>query len=104
MVNLSSNYHGILLVWFMFIMMIGLFTVDPSITGFSVKEVKEYSQFDVEVYGNEYRTCADGSLYGECSSLIQPKFCLYGKLVDYCELCGCDAGKVCQNRECVGVE
>ena len=43
--------------------------------------------------------CSDGSLYGECA-VIKPKYCQNGKLVDNCELCGCDEG-TCSNGKCL---
>ncbi len=106
MANPNANYYGILLLLLMFVTIIGLFTGEPTATGFAVKEVQQEgdSFFDVKIIENDPRTCADGSLNGECSSLIKPKFCLYGTLVDYCELCGCDEGEVCKNRECVKAE
>ncbi len=110
MVNQSANYYGILLITLMAITILGLFTEKPSATGFAVKEVSqeensEISQegdsfFDVEIIENDPRTCVDNSLNGECSAM-KPNFCLYGTLVDYCELCGCDAGEICKNRKCV---
>ena len=100
MANENANYYGVLLLILMFVTVVGLLTVEPETTGFAVKETQtDYSIFDVGT--NEQGTCADGSLYGECSSLIKPKFCLNGRLADYCELCGCDSGKVCSTRECV---
>ena len=100
MANENANYYGMLLLILLVVTLVGLYTAEPSTTGFAVKETQpDYSVFDVEA--NEQGTCADGSLYGECSSLIKPKFCLNGRLADYCELCGCDSGKVCSNRECV---
>lgn len=100
MVNQTANYYGALLLVLVAVVWVGIFTSEPSITGFVVKET-EFSEFDVEINTNEQRKCADGSFYQECSSLIKPKFCLNGKLTDYCELCGCDAGELCSNRKCV---
>ena len=103
MANQSADYYGILLLLLLLVVIAGLLTGKPSTTGFAVKETQtDYSIFDVGT--NEQGTCADGSLYGECSSLIKPKFCLNGNLVDYCELCGCDSGEVCKNRECIKAE
>jgi|TARA_Y100000310_G_scaffold338453_1_gene428135 hypothetical protein len=104
MANPNANYYGILLLVLAFVTVIGLFTGEPTITGLAVQEVQTDSFFDVKIIENDPRTCADGSLNGECSSIIKPKFCLYGTLVDYCELCGCDAGEECVHRECVKVE
>ena len=106
MVEQNANYYGILLILLMFVTVIGLLTTKPAITGYVVEEIKQEgdSFFDVKIIENDPRTCADGSLNGECSSIIKPKYCLYGKLVDYCELCGCDAEEVCENRECVKAE
>ena len=103
MANVSGNFYGALLILMMFVTFVGLYTTEPSATGFAVRETV-FSEFDVELYDNEQHLCADGSYYQECSSLLKGKFCHLGKLVDYCELCGCDAGEVCQNRECVRVE
>ena len=102
----NANYYGVLLLLLASVTIIGLVTTEPAITGFVIEEIKQEgdSFFDVEIIENDQRTCADGSLNGECSSLIKPKFCLYGTLVDYCELCGCDRGEVCENRDCVRVE
>lgn len=106
MVEQNANYFGALLLLLMFVTVLGLFTAEPAITGYVVQETKQEgdSFFDVKIIENDPRTCADGSLNGECSSLIKPKYCLYGTLADYCELCGCDRGEVCQNRECVRAE
>ena len=102
MIKENSNFYGVLLLLLMFVIFIGIFTSKPQTTGFVVREAKEVNSFfDVETFENDPRVCADGSLNGECSTLIKPNFCVYGKLVEYCELCGCDAGEVCQNRECV---
>ena len=45
--------------------------------------------------------CVDGSLIGECSTILNGKFCEEGSLIDFCELCGCDDGSTCQNNKCV---
>jgi hypothetical protein len=102
----NADFYGMLLVLLMFVTIAGLLTTKPSITGYAVKEAQQEgdSFFDVQVIKDDPRTCADGSLNGECSSIIKPKYCLYGTLVDYCELCGCDTGEVCENRECVKAE
>lgn len=101
----SANFFGRILIVLLLTTIFALGTQQKSPTGFAVKEVDvQNSFFDVRTFENDPRVCADGSLNGECSSLIKPKFCVYGALVDYCELCGCDAGEVCQNRECVKVE
>ena len=111
MVSQNANYYGILLLLLAFVTIIGLFTSEPKTTGLVVEEVKLVQEekqpdsfFDVKIIENDPRTCIDGSLNGECSSLIKPKYCLYGTLVDYCELCGCDKEEVCKNRKCVEVE
>ncbi len=111
MVNESANYYGILLITLMAITILGLFTEKPSATGFVVQEANqegnsEISQegdsfFDVEIIENDPRICVDNSRNGECSSIMKPNFCLYGTLVDYCELCGCEHGEICKNRKCV---
>ena len=43
--------------------------------------------------------CSDGSTYGQCS-LEKPKYCQEGKIVDNCELCGCNVGEVCSESAC----
>lgn len=101
MANQSADYYGILLLLLLLVVIAGLLTGKPSTTGFAVKETQDNSFFDVNIIENDPRTCADGSLNGECSTSIKPKFCVYGDLFDYCELCGCDAGEVCSDRECV---
>ncbi|MBI2651737.1 hypothetical protein HYX01_04660 [Candidatus Woesearchaeota archaeon] len=103
MANKSGNFYGVMLIVLMVITLIGLFTAKPSTTGFTVKENYEYSYsaFDVPIHEDEQGTCLDGSLYGECSTLIKPKFCVNGDLVDYCALCGCDEGNICSNNKCV---
>ena len=106
MANQSAEFYGILLLFIMTITVMGIFSDAPPATGYVVREVvveDTNSFFDVETFENDPRTCADGSLNGECSTLIKPNFCLYGKLVEYCELCGCDAGEVCSNHECLKV-
>ncbi|MDP6139176.1 MAG: hypothetical protein QGI89_03690 [Candidatus Woesearchaeota archaeon] len=100
MLKIDSNYYGRILIVLLVTTLAALQFSEPSITGFAVKET-QFSEFDVELYGNEQHVCADGSFYQECSSLIKGKFCHLGKLVDYCDLCGCDPGEVCENRECV---
>ena len=100
MVNQTANYYGALLLVLIAAVWVGIFTSEPSITGFAVKEI-EFSEFDVKLYGDEQQVCADGSFYQECSSLIKGKFCHLGKLTDYCELCGCDDDEICSNRKCV---
>lgn len=108
MVNQSANFYGVLILLLGGVILVGLFTSgQQSATGFVVKDTVDAEKqaadsfFDVEVIENDPRTCADGSLNGECSSLIKPKFCLYGTLEDYCELCGCDNGEICSQRKCV---
>lgn len=103
MVNKSGNFYGALLLLLMLVIFIALYATGPSATGFAVKEQSIFSEFAAELYDNEQHLCADGSYYQECSSLIKGKFCHLGKLTDYCELCGCDAGEACQNRKCVKV-
>ena len=102
MVNQTSHFYGVLLLFILTIAIMGVFSDGPSATGFVVREVEDTNYFfDVETFENDPRVCADGSLNGECSSILKPNFCVYGTLVEYCELCGCDAGEVCSNRECV---
>ena len=45
--------------------------------------------------------CADGSFYGECSTLIQGSFCDSGNIIKKCSLCGCGSGEVCEKDKCV---
>ena len=101
MANVSGNFYGVLLLVLMVVTLIGLSTAKPSTTGFAVKDVSDFSEFAVEIFDSEQQVCADGSFFQECSTLIKGKFCHLGKLTDYCELCGCEAGEVCSNRECV---
>lgn len=103
MLKTGADFYGRILIVVFVVTLAGLYTTKPSVTGFAVKETGfDFSAFDVEVADEDKGlTCADGSLYQECSSLIKGKFCLYGSLVDYCELCGCDDGEVCSDRECV---
>jgi len=104
MVNQSSDFYGALLLLVLAITMMGIFSKVPQTTGFVVKEIEEVNTFfDIQTFEGDPRVCADGSLNGECSTLLKPNFCVYGTLVEYCELCGCDAGEVCSNRECVKV-
>ena len=104
MVNQSSNFYGALLLLVLAVTMIGIFTTEPQITGLVVIEENELNSFfDIETFEGDPRVCADGSLNGECSSLLKPNFCVYGTLVEYCELCGCDTDEVCSNRECVKI-
>ena len=101
----SSDFFGWILIALLLTTILALGTDQKSPTGFAIKEANAPNAFfDVKTFENDPRVCADASLNGECSSLIKPKFCVYGALVDYCELCGCDAGEVCQNRECVRAE
>ena len=100
----GAGFFGRILIVLLFTTIFALGTKQQTPTAFVVYEDTTNSFFDVQTFENDPRVCADGSLNGECSSLIKPKFCVYGTLVDYCELCGCDAGEVCSNRECVKVE
>lgn len=100
----GADFFGRILIVLLLTTIFALGTKQQTPTAFVVYEDAQNSFFDVKTFENDPRVCADGSLNGECSSLIKPKFCVYGALVDYCELCGCDAGEVCQDRECVKVE
>ena len=100
----SGNYYCLLLLVLMGITFAGLYAAEPSTTGYSIRDISDFSEFAVEVFDNERQVCADGSFFQECSTLIKGKFCHLGKLTDYCELCGCEAGEVCSNRKCVKVE
>ena len=100
----GADFFGRILIVLLLTTIFALGTKQQTPTAFVVYEDEPNSFFDVQTFENDPRVCADGSLNGECSSLIKPKFCVYGALVDYCELCGCDAGEVCSNRECVKVE
>jgi len=100
----GADFFGRILIVLLLTTIFALGTKQQTPTAFAVYEDAPNSFFDVQTFENDPRVCADGSLNGECSSLIKPKFCVYGALVDYCELCGCDVGEVCQNRECVKVE
>jgi hypothetical protein len=96
----KSSFYGAILLILLGVMLFGLFASEPSATGFAVREGHN-DFYNVQTYEGDTRTCADGSLYGECSTLIKPKYCVYGALVDYCSLCGCDAGEVCRDNECI---
>ena len=100
----GADFFGRILIVLLLTTIFALGTKQQTPTAFAVYEDAPNSFFDVQTFENDPRVCADGSLNGECSSLIKPKFCVYGTLADYCELCGCDAGEVCSNRECVKVE
>jgi|TARA_B100001964_G_C14195690_1_gene583212 hypothetical protein len=99
MINENGNFFALLYVSLLSVVVFGLYSSEPSTTGFAVLE-SDFSEFDVDVADNGQSTCIDGSLYQECSSIIQGKFCQAGKLVDYCELCGCYAGEECSDRKC----
>lgn len=99
MANEPASFYGKILIVLGAVALWALFTSNPP-TGYVVQEDKPSEFLVVETFHGDTRTCADGSLYGECSTLIKPKYCVYGTLVDYCELCGCDSG-LCQNHECV---
>jgi len=98
-VNDHGNFYALLYIGLMSVVVIGLYTSEPSTTGFAVLE-DDFSEFDIDLADNEQNICADGSYYQECSSLIKGKFCHLGKLTDYCELCGCYEGEVCSDRKC----
>ncbi len=103
MANEPASFYGKILMVLGIMIVAGLLTSNNSTnsaTGFVVMENDPSAFYNVNTFENDPRTCADGSLNGECSSLIKPKYCVYGTLVDYCELCGCDSG-LCDNRECV---
>ena len=100
----GADFFGRILIVLLLTTIFALGTKQPTPTAFAVYEDVPNSFFDVQTFENDPRVCADGSLNGECSSLIKPKFCVYGALVDYCELCGCDAGEICGYRECVKIE
>ncbi len=46
-------------------------------------------------------SCSDGTVYGQCS-IVRPKYCNNGVLIDYCSLCGCLSGTQCSlvNNSC----
>lgn len=56
--------------------------------------------------GAEYvftQVCSDGTAYDICS-VTKPKYCSNGILVDDCEVCGCDAGYMCEaDGSCVAL-
>lgn len=147
----KANFHGILLLLLMFVVVIGLLTSNPQPTGFVVKEIQQYKEDIVVtkneekaqscignipqgkcsntkplyckegnlVYNcyecgcsqgqtcgehgicNEIKKCADGSIHGECSTLLNGKFCDEGKLTLYCDLCGCREGYSCEDNKCI---
>ena len=49
----------------------------------------------------EIEKCADGSIYGECSTGLKGNFCNDGELKPNCELCGCEADELCNDNKCV---
>jgi len=100
MINDHGNFYALLYITVLSVAMIGLYTAEPSTTGFVVLE-DDFSEFDVNIVFNENNVCADGSFYQECSSVIKGKYCHLGTLTDYCELCGCYEGEECINRKCV---
>jgi len=104
MANEPASFYGRILIVIGVMVVAGLYTSGNSTnspSGFVVNEEGQNAFYDVQTFEGDTRTCADGSLYGECSSIIKPKYCVYGELVDYCELCGCDAGEVCENKQCI---
>jgi hypothetical protein len=100
----GADFYGRALIVLFLATIFALGTQKPSYTGLVTAETEVNTFFDVKTFEGDPRTCADGALNGECSTLIKPKFCSYGTLVDHCELCGCDAGEICQNRECVSAD
>ena len=100
----GADFFGRILIVLLLTTIFALGTRQETPTAFVVYEEAPNSFFDIQTFENDPRVCADSSLNGECSTLIKPKFCVYGTLVDYCELCGCDAGEICSNRECVRAE
>ena len=100
----GADFFGRILIVLLLTTIFALGTKQQTPTAFAVYEDAPNSFFDVQTFENDPRVCADGSLNGECSSLIKPKFCVYGTLADYCELCCCDAGEICENRECIKAE
>lgn len=44
-------------------------------------------------------TCRDGTPYGECSQDFKPRYCMAGKLIPRCKLCGCAAGQGCNAQD-----
>ena len=53
MVNETANYYGALLLLLAFVIVLGLFAGNPSITGFAVKETRQETSsfFDVKIIG-----------------------------------------------------
>ena len=99
MFNKKGNYYGMLLSVLLVVTLLGLFTSEPETTGFVVLENEQVADsFDLSQMGQG--SCADGSLYQECSTIIKSKYCDNGKLVDYCELCGGREG-TCFDGKCV---
>jgi hypothetical protein len=102
MVKEGADFFGRILIVLFVAILIGLASTESNITGYVVYEEESQNDFyDVKLIDGDTRKCADGSLYGECSSIIKPKYCVYGELVDYCGLCGCDAGEICSNNRCI---
>lgn len=90
--NKKSNFYGTLLAFLMFFTLIALFTSEPEITGFVVKET-EQSKADINV--NEKRNnCVADIQHGSCSN-TKPLYCDDGSLTYNCFECGCDEGLSC---------
>tara|TARA_Y100000310_G_C20697815_1_gene826976 strand:- start:1389 stop:1847 length:459 start_codon:yes stop_codon:yes gene_type:complete len=89
----KANFHGILLLLLMFVVVIGLLTSNPQTTGFAVKEIQQYKD-DIIVNENEEKSCIGDIPQGKCSS-TKPLYCNDGNLVYNCYECGCNKGQTC---------
>ena len=72
----------------------GLITVDCSPTGSLSSTSISNIVNSGENATDTVPTCADGTKYGECSSL-KPKYCYSGSLLHRCNYCGCPSGNTC---------
>jgi hypothetical protein len=54
-----------------------------------------YLPIPTQPVGNQ---CSDNTDYGQCNKTNQPKFCDNGNLIDYCRVCECPSGQLC-NQE-----
>jgi hypothetical protein len=59
--------------------------------------------WDGKCSGYRIRRCDDGTIYNKCSP-DKPKYCVGGKLIDNCSLCGCPEGEECGVEGCMKKE
>ena len=94
--NKRGNFYGILLALLMFVSLIALFTAEPEITGFVVKEAQQDKIIVLETT-QEQDSCSGALQHGSCSN-TRPLFCDSGNLIYNCYECGCDEGKTCSEQ------